>query len=72
MNQCVTLEIPKGMKNTVSISVAFCLDFFLSEMKIYLLRNAKQKAVRNNITYKASYKPSKLGEKIMSRLNLYK
>ena len=26
--------IPKGMKIAVSISIAFCLDFFLSEMKV--------------------------------------
>ena len=27
MIQCVTLGIPKGMQNAVSISIAFCLDF---------------------------------------------
>ena len=27
MIQCATPGIPKGIKNAVSISIAFCLDF---------------------------------------------
>ena len=29
MIQCATLGIPKGMKNAVSISIAFCLDLLI-------------------------------------------
>ena len=29
MIQCATLGIPKGMKNAVSISIAFCFDFLI-------------------------------------------
>ena len=29
MIQCAILVIPKGMKNAVFISIAFCLDFFI-------------------------------------------
>ena len=61
MIQCASLGIPKGMKKAVSVSDAFYLDF-LSELKIQLLRNAKQITVYNNIACGASYKPSKLGE----------
>ena len=39
MIQCASLGIPKGMKNTVSISIAFCLDFFIRNENI----TAKQK-----------------------------
>ena len=34
MIQCATLGIPKGMKNTVSISIAFCLDFLIRNENI--------------------------------------
>ena len=34
MIQCETLGIPKGMKNAVSISVAFCLDFLIRNENI--------------------------------------
>ena len=44
MIQRATLGIPKGMKNAVSISIAFGRDF-LSEVKILFSRNAKQKTV---------------------------
>ena len=49
MTQCVTLRIPKGIKNAVSICNGFCLDF--------LIRNEK-------ITSK-EYKTKKLFEKIL-------
>ena len=42
MIQCETLGIPKGIKKCNFYFYCFCLDFF-SEMKIQLLRNAKQK-----------------------------
>ena len=44
MIQCATLRIPEGMKNAVSISIAFC-PTFSSEINIELPRNAKQKTV---------------------------
>ena len=34
MIQCVSLGIPKGMKNSVFISVAFHLDFFIRNENI--------------------------------------
>ena len=34
MIQCATLEIPKGMKNAISISIAFCLDFLIRNENI--------------------------------------
>ena len=34
MIQCATLRIPKGMKNTVSISIAFWLDFLIRNENI--------------------------------------
>ena len=33
--QCASLGIPKGMKkNAISISIAFCLDFFIRNENI--------------------------------------
>ena len=32
--QCATLGIPKGMKNAVSISIAFCLDVLIRNENI--------------------------------------
>ena len=34
MIQCATLGIPKRMKNAASISIAFCLDFFIRNENI--------------------------------------
>ena len=34
MIQCVTLGIPKGMKNAISISIVFCLDFLIRNENI--------------------------------------
>ena len=34
MIQCATLGIPKGMKNAVSISIAFCLDLLIRNENI--------------------------------------
>ena len=34
MIQCATLGIPKGMKNAISISIAFCLDFLIRNENI--------------------------------------
>ena len=34
MIQCVTLRIPKGMKNVISMSVASCLDFLIRNENI--------------------------------------
>ena len=34
MIQSATLGIPKGMKNAVSISIAFCLDFLIRNQNI--------------------------------------
>ena len=34
MIQCATLRIPKGMTNAMSISIAFCLDFFIRNENI--------------------------------------
>ena len=34
MVQCATLSIPKGMKNAVFISIAFCLDFLIRNENI--------------------------------------
>ena len=49
-------------KNVVSISIAFSFDFLIrNENIISFLRNIKQKVVQNNLAYRASYKPSKLG-----------
>ena len=63
---------PRGWKNSVSISIAFCLDFCIGNENI-TSEECKAKTVWNNIAWKASYNPSKLGgEKIMSRSNPYK
>ena len=34
MIQCATLEIPKGMKNAVSIFIALCIDFLIRNENI--------------------------------------
>ena len=34
MIQCATLGIPKGMKNAISISIAFCLDVLIRNENI--------------------------------------
>ena len=59
MIQCATLGIPKGMKNAISICIAFCLDFLIRNENITSLE-CKKNTVCNNIAYRASYKPSKL------------
>ena len=66
------LGFPRGWKNAVSISIAFCLDVLIRNENT-TSEECKTKTVWNNITCTASYKPSKLGgKKIMSRSNLYK
>ena len=42
MIQCASLVIPKGMKNAVSISIAFSLDF-LTRNKKYNFRRMQNK-----------------------------
>ena len=34
MIQCATLGIPKGMKNAISFSIDFCLDFSICNENI--------------------------------------
>ena len=34
MIQCATRGIPNGMKNAISISIAFCLDFLIRNENI--------------------------------------
>ena len=59
MIQCATLGMPKGMKNAISISIAFCLDFLIRNENI-TSEECKTKNRLKNIACRASYKPSEL------------
>ena len=68
MIQCATLGIPKGMKNAISISIAFCLDFLIRNENITSEECKTKNCLKYycinyciNIAYRASYKPSNLG-----------
>ena len=34
MIQCATLGIPKGMKNAISVSIAFCIAFLIRNKNV--------------------------------------
>ena len=61
MIQCATLWVPEGMKNVVSISIVFCLDFLIRNENITSVKYKTKNPLRNNIACRVSYKPSKLG-----------
>ena len=61
MIQCATLSIPKGMKNAISISIAFCLDFFIRHENMASEECKTKRTVLNNIECRVNYKSSKLG-----------